>query len=155
MGQTRIQKDEINTSGDAGRYARAAGPAHKSPRLPEPLLRLSRLLGRLSLSCLRRVGSLRTSLGSPVARSPNALGRAVDRSGVEAHAPQNRMEIVVVSVALLACLPLSHAPPGVSIPRSSRPPRQTLRHQLTSGCPASARWAFRLARECRCDRRAQ
>src|SRR6516165_543939 len=100
---------------------------------------------RYSVSYMHRLSEF-YSTGSPVARSPNALGRAVDRSGVEAHAPQNRMEIVVVSVALLACLPLSHAPPGVSIPRSSRPPRQTLRHQLTSGCPASARWAFQLAR---------
>jgi hypothetical protein len=47
---------------------------------------------------------------SPVARGPNALGRAVDTSGAEAHAPQNMMENVDVSTAILPCLRLSVAP---------------------------------------------
>ena len=41
------------------------------------------------------------SAGSPIARSPNLLDRAVDTSGVEAHSAQNMMETVVVSIALL------------------------------------------------------
>src|SRR6516164_4648547 len=50
------------------------------------------------------------AIGSPVARSPNTLDKAVDTSGAEAHAPQNMMESVDVSVSLLPCLRLSDAP---------------------------------------------
>ena len=59
--------------------------------------------------------------GSPVARGQNALDRALDTSGAEAHAPQNMTENADVSVALLPCQPLSDAPPGGSIPRAGWP----------------------------------
>src|SRR5262249_51488955 len=76
------------------------------------------------------------AFGSPVDGSSDALDRAVDTSGAEAHAPQNMMENVAVSVALRPCPRLSGVFRGGSIRRPIRPPRGTLRHELTSVCPA-------------------
>jgi hypothetical protein len=104
---------------------------------------------RIDLSSAHCCREFARSYASPVARSPNTLDRAVDTSGAEAHAPQNMMDNVDVSVALLPCLRLSDAPPGVSIPRSIRPTqfmsgltdaRKSIKHRHRCAFGSSITW---------------